>query len=60
MINRGYIQKADQVNQESKGILQVIDGPAFDLWLEKLSNVLFTTSLIFAIPFFIYLFISMM
>jgi hypothetical protein len=52
MINRGFIEHSKQTNKT----LDLIDGPLFDLWLEKITNGLFMTCIVIAIPLFLYLF----
>lgn len=53
MINRRVVVESEQ----TKKTLDLIDGPLFDLWLEKVTNGLFMTCMVIAIPLFIYLFL---
>ncbi|MFC4322801.1 hypothetical protein [Litchfieldia salsa] len=53
-MNRGLLEL--QHSKQTKKTLDLIDGPLFDLWLKKITNGLFTTCMVIAIPLFFYLF----
>ncbi|WP_078546397.1 hypothetical protein [Litchfieldia alkalitelluris] len=51
--------KTTELQQKQNKLLEVIDGPLYDIWLEKITNGLFKTSVIIGIPLFFYLFITL-